>query len=88
MAKIKNKRKEETTRKLTLELPDDLYIAIREQADNDIRSIAHEAQYLIVIGMDYINQLNAQHDCEEQEPQEQESCIGFKVDSDDGEDEE
>jgi hypothetical protein len=78
MAGIKNKKKDDRTRKVTVTLPDELYISLREHADADIRSVAHEAQYMILVGMEYVNQMNAQ---QEEEPPELESAIGFKVDS-------
>jgi hypothetical protein len=75
--KRKIKARKDTVR-VSMTLPEKVYIILKDYAKEDIRSIPQEARYLMELGM----QVLAQQDVVEVEgdPEEgSESCIGFKL---------
>lgn len=86
-AKKKSKRDMPDTVKLTLDLPDSLFLALKQSAAIDLRTNSKQAQYLIELGLSV---LNSQMQMTEEGTQEEEplqEAIGFKVDPpDEGDD--
>jgi hypothetical protein len=76
-------------RKIVVSIPEELYFHIKQFAKEDIRTMSQQARFFIEIGLQVIAQQG--QNCEEyQEPpsDEKESCIGFRVDRSDDDDEE
>ena len=85
--KKKVKRKQSDTKEITIRIPDETYIYIREVAKSEIRRTQDQARYFLEIGINYLESLNQQDD-EQAEAPEREAAIGFRVDKEDECDEE
>ena len=86
-AKKRVVKRKNDMRKVTVSMPEELYCHIKRTAKQEIRTISQQARLFIEIGVDVFAQQGQHRDAERQEPQECESCIGFRVDrSDDDED--
>lgn len=70
-------KRRDDTRKVTITLPEELYYQVKRFAKEEIRTISQQARLFLEIGLQVITQPPHEHD--EQEPEEKESCIGFRV---------
>ena len=74
-------------RKVTVSMPEELYCHIKQTAKKELRTISQQTRFFIEIGVEVVAQQSQPRDAEQQESQECEPCIGFRVDrSDDDED--
>ena len=74
-------------RKVTVSMPEELYCHIKQTAKQEIRTISQQTRFFLEVGVEVVAQQSQHRDAELQESQECESCIGFRVDrSDDDED--
>lgn len=72
----KKRNSDNRTAKVTL--PEDLYVAIKNQAKVELRSISQQMRYFIELGVDAYNQMNQlPEEQPEQEPLPEQ--IGFRV---------
>jgi hypothetical protein len=67
-------------RKVTVSIPEELYCHIKQMAKQEIRTIGQQTRLFIEIGVEVVAQQSQHRDAEQQESQECESCIGFRVD--------
>lgn len=70
-------------RKVTVSMPEELYCHIKQTAKQEIRTISQQTRFFIKIGVDVVSQQGQHCDADMQESQECESCIGFRVDRSD-----
>lgn len=70
--------KERDSRKITVQVPEELYFQVKQWAKDEIRTVSQQAQMFMMVGLQYISQAN--EECDEHEPEEKEPCIGFKID--------
>lgn len=73
------KRKQSDTREITLRIPDETYIYIREVAKSEIRRTQNQARYFLELGISYAEAMQQQQEEQDGVP-EREAAIGFKVD--------
>lgn len=74
-------------RKVTVSMPEELHRHIKQTAKHELRTISQQTRLFIEIGVEVVAQQSQHRDADMQESQECESCIGFRVDrSDDDED--
>lgn len=73
------KRKQSDTREITLRIPDETYIYIREVAKSEIRRTQDQARYFLELGISYAEAMQQQQE-EQDEVPEREAAIGFKID--------
>lgn len=86
-AKKRVVKRKNDMRKITTSIPEELYCHIKRTAKQEIRTISQQTRLFIEIGVEVVAQQSQHCDAEQQESQECEPCIGFRVDrSDDDED--
>ena len=66
-------------RKVTVSMPEELYCHIKQTAKQEIRTISQQTRFFIEIGVEVTAQQGRRCDAEQQESQEREPCIGFRV---------
>lgn len=82
------KRKHKDTKRVSVVLPEDLYIAIKQLAKEDYRTVSQEIRFLLEIGAAYVSQSDqCSGEDGEGELQEGAPAIGFRIPPQDGEDE-
>lgn len=75
------KAKERDSRKITVQIPEEVYFQVKQWAKEEYRTTSQQARMFLEIGLQYLIQANEADNCEhEQEPEEREPCIGFKID--------
>ena len=81
------KKRRDDTRKITITIPEELYYQVKHFAKDEIRTISQQARLFLEIGLQLVTQ-QPDHEHEEQEPEEKESCIGFRIERDEEYDDE
>ena len=73
-------------RKVTVSMPEELHRHIKQTAKYELRTISQQTRFFLEVGVEVVAQQSEHRDAELLESQECESCIGFRVDrSDDDE---
>lgn len=77
------KAKERDSRKITVQIPEEVYFQVKQWAKEEYRTTSQQARMFLEIGLQYLIQANEADNCgHEQEPEEKEPCIGFRVEPD------
>jgi hypothetical protein len=71
-------KRQKDTRKITVTIPEEIYFHIKQYAKDEIRTISQQARLFLEIGLQVMMQQEQAGD--DEEPQEQESAIGFQID--------
>jgi len=75
---MKKRNSDNRTAKVTL--PEDLYVAIKNQAKVELRSLSQQLRYFVKLGVDAYNQMQQCSSEEGVAKEELPEQIGFKVD--------
>ena len=84
---IKKRKKTQQERSVTIKIPEKMFINIRDLANEEYRSISQQARMLLDIGFSHFIAATQESEYDEQK-QELESCIGFRVERGEEQDDE
>ena len=83
----KRKKRQLEQRSITIKMPEEMFINIRDLANEEYRSISQQARMLLDLGFLHLIDATEDSECDEGAP-EQEPCIGFKLDREEDYDDE
>lgn len=73
------RKKNVDTKTLKLTLPEELYIAIKASAKNELRSLSQQIRFFVELGIEVFNAQIQQQNGEGAEQEEPIDAIGFKM---------